>query len=92
MTRDELREKVARAMAEADSGTPADMVFDGAPWWQQWLPEADAALRVVREAMREPTPRMCMRAEDVAGVFGAVSGPRIYSAMLAASPLAEPSP
>jgi hypothetical protein len=90
MSLDELREKVARAMAPTLYGgeeyrlTRAD------------LRRADAALAVVREAMREPTMAM-LRAvgetDDKAFAGGNAHGADfewLWAVALAASPLAEP--
>ena len=83
MTRAELREAVGNAIAEADM--PCDF-----PAWKRRV--ADAALRVVREAMREPDGVMVEAgAQDTNAAMG--DGTRearhVWRAMLAASPLRE---
>jgi methionine synthase I (cobalamin-dependent) len=90
MSLDELREKVARALR--DHWLETNEEKETAPVWgdlgpnmrRLHLAEADAALAVVREAMREPTGEML----DAGWKASTVK--TIYSAMLAASPLREP--
>jgi hypothetical protein len=92
MTPEELREKVARAMFARSP------LYSGLQWEavnpltrDMWLGDADAALAVVREAMREPSREMVIAALDRPAsddlmYYG------VWTAMLAASPLREPSP
>lgn len=84
-----LREAVARALCAADGYDPdsAPAAHPTAARWRSYRDSADAALRVVREALQAPTHEMQAAAEREAGVFGAAAGPRIYAAMLAASAL-----
>jgi hypothetical protein len=85
MTPAELREKVARAIESADQ------TLRPLPEWR--LAMADAALAVVREAMREPTPEMLKaahREEDLCAIHNYGGSPRVedtWAIMLAASPL-----
>lgn len=91
MTPAELREAVARAMWSARwAGDLADAVPSAR---QGYYEIADAALRVVREAMREATPAMCAAWE-----CSVILGPhasfeelakRDWAAMFAVSPLRE---
>lgn len=97
MTPKELREVVAKAMClDANNGNDV-WERDGAGLRKAWLSSADAALAVVREALREPTP-------EIIGAWWRVknghhfhdepaptdtSDYAAYRAMLAASPLAE---
>jgi hypothetical protein len=76
MTPDELREAVARAIEDADQ------TLRPLPEWR--LAVADAALAVVREALREPTHKML-----TASYFGD-NAQEMWVAMLAASPLGGP--
>lgn len=91
MTSEELRARVARAIGAA--------LLDDAPHfdWQVYLGEADAALAVIREAMREPSEEMMDAWENLKHPPHhenrlATKQANIYRAMLAASPLAEPKP
>lgn len=88
MTHDELREKVARAIAAVEANGPATD-------WGLWLPEADAAIAAVREALRELNDDM----QDAAFTVMAGVNPEklicedadeCWAAMLAASPLKDP--
>lgn len=89
MTPEELREKVARAIGSS--------LLDGALHfdWRVHLEEADAALSVVREALREPTPEMLEavgRRDDQAFAWGNAHGAtfeELWAVALAASALRE---
>ena len=94
MTPEELREKVARALfrSAVDDGGHINGFL---PYNQQ--PEAtqrhyeclaDAAISVVRGAMREPTPEMVAACLDRDGSDDDLYV-QIWRAMLAASPLRE---
>lgn len=102
MTREELREKVARAIL-LSSGWAADEIDDpisGPSLIESALPAADAALAAVREALREPSDGMIHQgaaSHDHPSVYmggpsmnGRNKADRMWRAMLAASPLAEP--
>lgn len=90
MTPDQLREVVARAISAVEINGPATD-------WEVWLPEADAALAVVREALREPCGRMIYQggaASDHPTTFlggpsyeGKTKAARVWRAMLASSAL-----
>lgn len=91
MSPEELRDAMVRAMNEAalkartENPDISDEEYDAV--------QADAALAVVREAMREPSDDMLTAIESVqvAGDFAIeVESRAIYAAMLAASPLREP--
>lgn len=93
MTPEELREKVARAIGSS--------LLDGALHfdWRVHLEEADAALSVVSEAMREPSEEMMDRGVafalnvKIGSDYGWTPYVRdMFTTMLAASPLAEPKP
>ena len=89
MTPDELVEAVARGMRDAWVKRSLRPTYAPVPWddlgesdKETWLHDARAALRVVREAMREPDEVMMHAYYDVA------SHPvEEWRAMLAASPL-----
>ena len=86
MTHDELREKVSRAIAAIEANGPATD-------WEIWLPEADAAIATVREALREVTVEMETAAPARRQPYGkgdVTMYPSIWRAMLAASPLTDP--
>lgn len=99
MTREELREAVARAMLNR-SPLYSTMTWDGVDeiTREMWRGDADAALAVVREAMREPSAGMVHAARwsrpfredegDDESLDRNSAG--TWAAMLAASPLAEP--
>lgn len=90
-----LREAMARAIYESDhkglrnvwhwDNAGLDIEHPGVR--EAYLKRADAALAVVREALREPSEAMIFAGEDV-------PKPRLFSpvwrAMLAASPLGGP--
>ncbi len=65
-------ERVARALCELDAN-PADATMDGKPLWQDYLPEAWAAIM----ALREPDPVIGAGAnkaaegpsEDIGGIY-----------------------
>jgi hypothetical protein len=90
MTPEELREKVARAIAchHEEAGCVGTFPCGALCSCVQ---DAEAALAVVREAMREPSREMVIAALDRPAsddlmYYG------VWTAMLAASPLREPSP
>lgn len=69
-------ERVARALCELD-GNPPDARMDGKPLWQDYLPEARAAVM----ALREPDEAMLsaaasadssLRGEDIAPIYRAM--------------------
>lgn len=95
MTPAELREAVMTAQKDAEQKFLKEANLSGCAFDARKLREAvaDAALRVVREAMREATPAMCAAWE-----CSAILGPhasfeelakRDWATMLAASPLRE---
>ena len=68
-------ERVARALCELDAN-PSDATMDGKPLWQDYLPEAWAAIM----AVREPDPAMIGAGGtghhgggDGAGLLGGIS-------------------
>jgi hypothetical protein len=85
MTREELREAVARAIDNADQ------TLRPLPEWRLAL--ADAALAAVRDALREPTMEMLKAAhheEEQCAIHNYGGSPRvedIWAIMLAASSL-----
>ena len=90
MTRAELREKVAQAMF-AKSGFYHRADWDGVTQITRnmWLNDADAALRVVAEALREPDEAMRNVGTDEHPIRSTSEVCHIWRAMLAASPLME---
>lgn len=60
MTKDDVVERVARAIAKANAISPDEVDYFGAPVWIGWKPAARAAI----EAMREPTMHMKQEAGD----------------------------
>lgn len=95
MTPKELREAVARAICAASDCEPWD---DATALLKRCLlAEADAALAVVREAMREPSDQMVDAGEACDQPAATYSGyaieyatcERHWAAMYGASPLAE---
>jgi hypothetical protein len=78
---DGLVEKVARAIAVEANGPATD--------WPAWLPEARAALRVVRDVMAEPDDAMKQAGSNAltGWVAPAMHSADAWRAMLAASPL-----
>ena len=69
-------ERVARALCELDANPP-NATMDGKPLWQDYLPEAWAAIM----ALREPDPAMIgagankgseVRREDIGGIYRAM--------------------
>jgi hypothetical protein len=90
VTKDELREKAARAMREVwrDQCDVREVTSE----WPNiergeqigWIDQADAALAVVREALREPTREM-MAARQTSLVSSDPAAE--WRAMFAASPL-----
>lgn len=105
MAPDELREAVALAMREhwrnqCDIRTRSLNWSDISAGDQAaWLSQADAALAVVREALREPSEAMVHQggaSSDHPSVFmggpshnGKTKAERIWRAMLAASPMGD---
>ena len=96
MTPDELREAVALAMREhwrnqCDIRTRSLNWSDISAGDQAgWLSQADAALAVVREALRETTREMHMGAQSTTGaIITRKHSAEIWRAMLAASPLGD---
>ena len=86
MTKDELREAVAKALCLQFYGTE----WDATPEFRQDFSRgmADAALTVVREALREPTRVMIVAAMGYEPVDFSNTGCACdWRAMLAASPL-----
>lgn len=81
MTRDELREKVARAICYSDMN---EDVFDALSAYQkeQFICNADAAIDTIFAALKEPTEEMETAAID------AGDDDCLWQAMLSASPLA----
>lgn len=101
MTHDELVEKVARAICEAEGLNPDEICFDGTPsrpkeepMWRAggYDAGARAAVAAVYEALKEPTTAQHHAARDWSAKkygkpigFDASKG--CWPAMLAASPL-----
>lgn len=73
-------ERVARALCELDAHPP-DATMDGKPLWQDYLPEAWAAIM----ALREPDMAMISAAALEAGQIGKGDVGRIYRAMIDAA-------
>lgn len=78
-----LVEKVARGICAAIHGTEEH--------WDGFLLDARAALRVVAEALREPTVKMQNRGNAAMGgwVAPAMHSAEAWRAMLAAHPISE---
>jgi len=57
MNADELREKVARLLCEADKSDPDFMDLGATPAWESYKPEARAAIATVIEACAEVADR-----------------------------------
>ena len=83
-------ERVARALCELDANPP-DATMDGKPLWQDYLPEARAAIK----ALREPDPAMIGAvankaaegpSEDIGGIYRAM-----IDAAMEGPPNASPS-
>lgn len=73
-------ERVARALCELDANPP-DATMDGKPLWQDYLPEAWAAVM----ALREPDMAMISAAALETGRTGKDDIGRIYRAMIDAA-------
>lgn len=73
-------ERVARALCELDANPP-DATMGGKPLWQDYLPEAQAAIM----ALREPDRAMISAAAVEADKFGKDDVGRIYRAMIDAA-------
>ena len=73
-------ERVARALCELDAN-PTDARMDGKPLWQDYLPEAQAAIM----ALREPDMTMISAAALEAGHVSKDEVGRIYRAMIDAA-------
>lgn len=73
-------ERVARALCELDANPP-DATMDGKPLWQDYLPEAWAAI----VALREPDMAMISAAALGANQIGKDDIGKIYRAMIAAA-------
>ena len=70
-------ERVARALCELDANPP-DATMGGKPLWQDYLPEARAAIM----ALREPDITMIGAAALKVGHIGKDEVRRIYRAMI----------
>ncbi|HEV7334475.1 hypothetical protein [Sphingopyxis sp. UBA6723] len=73
-------ERVARALCELDANPP-DATMGGKPLWQDYLPEARAAIM----ALREPDITMIGAAALKVGHIGKDEVRRIYRAMIDAA-------
>jgi hypothetical protein len=73
-------ERVARALCELD-GNPPNATMDGKPLWQDYLPEARAAIM----ALREPSSAMMKAAAVAAAQTGTDDFAPIYRAMIDAA-------
>lgn len=73
-------ERVARGLCELDANPP-DATMDGKPLWQDYLPEASAAIM----ALREPDAAMVSAAALEAGHVRKDEVGRIYRAMIDAA-------
>ena len=73
-------ERVARALCELDANPP-DATMGGKPLWQDYLPEAWAAIM----ALREPDMAMVAAAAQEVGQIGKDHGGKIYRAMIDAA-------
>lgn len=73
-------ERVARALCELDANPP-DATMGGKPLWQDYLPEARAAIM----ALREPDRTMIGAAALKVGHIGKDEVVRIYRAMIDAA-------
>ncbi len=73
-------ERVARALCELDANPP-DATMGGKPLWQDYLPEAQAAIM----ALREPDAAMVSAAALKAGHVSKDEVGRIYRAMIGAA-------
>lgn len=78
-------ERVARALCEMDANPP-DATMDGKPLWQDYLPEAQAAIM----ALREPDMTMISAAAIEADPIGKDDIGRIYRAMIDAAMIQQP--
>ena len=86
--RDELVEKVARAIARSLDGF--QYPDDAEKNWRDCLPEAKAALAVVAEELREPTQLMVCQAQESFGMRPSYSAmKKALKAAIAASPLGD---
>ncbi len=88
MTPEELVEIVARALCGKAGADPDALVSftndKSIPRWMFWRPQARAALRAVRDALREPDEGMI----EAWRLSWATSNPQIeWRAMIEASPL-----
>lgn len=70
-------ERVARALCELDANPP-NATMDGKPLWQDYLPEARAAIM----ALREPDTMMISAAGLESGQIGIDDIRRIYRSMI----------
>lgn len=73
-------ERVARALCELDANPP-DATMDGKPLWQDYLPEARAAIM----ALREPDIAMVSAAEMMAVETGKDDFGRLFRTMIDAA-------
>ncbi len=73
-------ERVARALCELDANPP-DARMDGKPLWQDYLPEARAAIM----ALREPDMMMISAAALAVDQIGDDDAGRIFRAMIDAA-------
>jgi hypothetical protein len=73
-------ERVARALCELD-GNPPGAAMHGKPLWQDYLPEARAAIM----ALREPDKAMLTAATLGADRLGSVDLASMYRAMIDAA-------
>ena len=80
-------ERVARALCELDAN-PTDARMDGKPLWQDYLPEAQAAIM----ALREPDMTMISAAALEAGHVRKDEVGRIYRAMIDAAMIHQVPP
>lgn len=87
----DLIQTIAKAMCESSEGegTTENRGMDGLLWWEQYLPEARAAMRALHDAGYAIVPREPTEAMQEAGQRAKEADPypantQIYRAMIAA--------